>query len=301
MVRLVALPALGIGLPWLVRNVALSGCFVFPAAGTCVVDRPWSVGAASARNLTAWIASWARRPSRTPEEVLGSWDWLRTWPDLYGTDENRVLVLLFAGGVVMWLLLVRAVTRSVAVPFAIALAGLAYWFASAPTPRFGYAYVYPLALMPLAFGLSRLAPIRGRWIHAAMAAVILLACSATFRSNCGGLEDTACTALTGKGGWRYRRWMPYREWPPDAPAVATEPRILRSGQIAFVPTADNRCGNAPLPCTPSLDPDLVWLDGRFELRRASASEASGSAPLSPLTSPLHPSLPAAGPAHPSVR
>ncbi len=271
--------ALGIGLPWLARNVALSGCFMFPAAATCLVEEPWSVGPRGAQNLAAWITSWARNPFLAPEEVLGNWRWLRGWPDLYATDENRVLIALFALGLVLALAGGHAITRSVAIPFAIAVAGAAYWFLSAPAPRFGFGYLYPLALMPLAFALSTLEPHRLAWTRASAAVAILLACSATLRSNCGGLAASACTAFTAftgnSGGWKYWRWIPYLEWPRSDFPVHLESRPMRSGQIAFVASpTKQQCWDHPLPCTPWLHPDLFWTGGRFEVRPAPSARTS---------------------------
>jgi hypothetical protein len=276
-VRKVAPAAISIALPWLARNVALSGCLVFPAAATCVVSEPWAVGPRAARELTAWITSWARKPFLTPEQVLGSWDWLRGWPDLYATDENRVVVTLFAMGMVLWLAVVRATSASLSVLWAIAAAGVAYWFLNAPSPRFGLAYLYPLALLPLAFGLSQIARPGVRWTSAATAAAILLACSATVRSNCGGRAADECTAfLRSPSGKQARSWLPWLQWPRLDFAVTLEPRPLRSGQTAYVATPGQQCWDSPLPCTPYLDPDLVWIGNRFEVRRPLAAPAPSS-------------------------
>jgi hypothetical protein len=275
-VRGTAPAAIAIALPWLARNVALSGCLVFPVAVTCLTSEPWAVGPAAARELAGWITSWARKPFLRPEQVLGSWDWLRGWPDLYATDESRVLVTLFALGLVLWLAAARATSRSLAVLSAIATAGAAWWFLKAPSPRFGLAYLYPLALLPLAFGLSRLAPGGARWPRAAAITVIVLACSATLRSNCGGLAASACTAFfQSPSGSRARFWLPWLSWPRDDFDVAVQPRPLRSGQTAYVAT---QCWDSPLPCTPSLDPDLVWIGNRFESRRPPAARTAGAGP-----------------------
>lgn len=277
--RRVAPAAIAIAVAWVARNVALSGCFVFPAAATCIVPEPWAVGPGPARNLTAWITSWARAPFLRPEEVLGNWRWLGGWPDLYATDENRLLVALFALGLVLWLAGARATSRSLTLPLVIAIAGAGYWFAKAPAPRFGFGYLYPLALLPLAFGLSRLEAHRLAWTRAAATAVLLLACAATLRSNCGGLAASACDALLREvKGWQYRSWMPVLEWPRGDFAVDVAPRRLRSGQTAYVAAGGNQCWDNPLPCTPWLNPGLVWTGNRFEVSGAPPTGTTGASP-----------------------
>lgn len=267
--RRMALLATAVVGPWIVRNFVLSGCVLFPVPATCVAWLPWSMSPAASHWAYDWTRSWARKPFDPPEKVLATWEWLRGWPALYATDDHRFLLALLALGILVWLVAVRSMSRSFAVVFAMAAAGTAFWFNTAPNPRFGYGYLYPLALAPLAFTLSRFeGPLRRAWGRACVAAVMLCATSAL-------LESTGVLAVTRHAA------LPYLRWPTAAFPVTIERRVTRSGLVVNTPTPgdQDQCWDTPLPCSPSAraEPDLVWEGGRFELRPPVAASGPPSA------------------------
>jgi hypothetical protein len=65
-------------LPWMVRNVILTGYPLYPVAFWSF-DVEWKVTSASIANLNEWIQSWPRNPNALPKQVLANWDWLYPW------------------------------------------------------------------------------------------------------------------------------------------------------------------------------------------------------------------------------
>lgn len=69
----------GLGLVWVTRNVALTGCLAYPVAPTCFDALPWSVGYDQAAREAEAITGWARQPGPGSKSALGNWEWLRSW------------------------------------------------------------------------------------------------------------------------------------------------------------------------------------------------------------------------------
>jgi hypothetical protein len=136
-------------------------------------------------------------------------------------------------------------------------AGAALWWLSAPDPRFGLAYLVPLATLPLAVAISRRAAPAGgaarSWPAAAVAAFALVVAAALV-----GPEDPSRSIPT-------ERPLAVTSWP--APPVA--PVTVRTtdwGFRAYVPLGGDQCWAAPLPCTPELHPTLRAVDGTLRIR-----------------------------------
>jgi hypothetical protein len=63
------------------------------------------------------------------------------------------------------------------------------------------------------------------------------------------------------GGWTLRKltWddLALLRW-PRYPAARVEPRVTSAGLEVNVPAEGMQCWDAPLPCTPALEPHLAW-------------------------------------------
>jgi hypothetical protein len=125
---------------------------------------------------------------------------------------------------------------------AAAIASTLFWFLSAPDIRFGYGALFVLAALPLALALTgaRAAawPLWARRRLAVGTGVALLAFSAIL--------------LNREGEWR-----PVALVPPAPPRPVVEERQTAAGETVRVPVRDDRCWDAPRPCTPFFDPRLA--------------------------------------------
>jgi len=130
--------------PWAVRGVALTGYPFYPS--TFLRFRTdWAPPRKTADSERDWIYSWARWPTKDPDDVLHSDAWFGPWVERNAKDpENIFLFLVITGGLFSTFLSLaipmsrqrRLQTLLVALPAAL---GLIFWFKTAPDPRFGYA------------------------------------------------------------------------------------------------------------------------------------------------------------------
>jgi hypothetical protein len=138
-------------LPWLLRNILLSGCVVYPATLSCLPGLPWSAAGAAAVDLS-WTKAWARAPN-TGLVHLHGWAWLPIWLENKTVFfVNAAIILcglttaaIFVGG--------RSTNAgwSWQLASAISVCGilpLVAWFFSAPDLRFAFAHIVMFLVLP---------------------------------------------------------------------------------------------------------------------------------------------------------
>ncbi len=251
--------ALAIGLPWLPRGVATSGCLAYPQPSSCL-PVPWRINAAVAQSDLDWMRSWARRPDARPEAVLADWSWFPDWVGRLAIEPSRGTFLLL-GGLVLLLVVARlllgrrlvivadllpgAARRDMAVLLAIALAGIAFWFLSAPLVRYGQSWL----VLPLLLVIAQAAPVG--WRRSRAADVFAVMARPRFRT--GAALALGFATLLSLAGNAPRRLFDTRG--VTLPEVAVEPRGDLAGIPIHVPRQGIQCWDAPRLCTPH------WRDG----------------------------------------
>ena len=234
-------------LPLAARNVALTGHVVYPVLWTRIDALPWRVPPALVRLDQVRIASWARRPSPPLEASIPFRDWAGPW----ARRNFRLLAWPVAAPAFFGAFLLAALPvlllrppptpgrLPLLVPCAVALAALAGWFVLAPDPRFALGTLYGLAMLPFSAAVLRIPgwPFpRRQAVAAALAGALLVA----------GSVLAVATARIRKGKVHSPGWLVP---PPPSPGeVAT--RRTASGVEIRLPVGDDRCFDAPLPCTP---------------------------------------------------
>jgi uncharacterized MnhB-related membrane protein len=223
---------------WMARDVALSGCAVYPVPQTCRFDLPWAVSRAQAEFETLSIKAWARAPHRFDHaKVMSDWAWLGPW-GLRTLQNWNVQFFLFGGlaGCVSVLAGAR-VTRLVAATFAGLCLCLGYWFLSAPDVRFGSGYLAAAGILGLGIACTAYFPD-----------------TATLRRLT--LDAVAVSAFLGAAGllqsgnsWTVKN--------PPAFVMRTAP----GGKSIWVTQGDHegsdQCWDHPLPCTPYFDSETL--------------------------------------------
>jgi len=240
----VVLPLLAlVFIPWLLRGVMASGYPLYPLTmGGVAVD--WQVPAEQARLDADWIKGYARAPDQDYREVLDNWRWLGPWvrrlPAHYDVAVPLVLVgvMLAAAGLgrrrpggpgsgELGLLLIPP------------LAGMVFWFLTAPDPRLVGAAV---------------------WIAAGVSLVLLLRRSAGASLPGKTLVVMGALYLAVAGGPLFRHLTLVGPGPDHGlhptPAASVVPYVTASGLVLQVPRERGLCWDSPLPCTPLPSPDL---------------------------------------------
>ncbi len=258
MIASVAGAVLLLSLPWLARSVVVSGCLAYPVPFSCLYPLPWAAPPDAALRETVWVLSWARLPNAPMVGVVSSLTWLPAWyARVSAMPDLQILAAVFIIGLAL-LALTRVVSPAPAPaerrPFLtlslVCLAGLAYWFVIAPEPRFGAGFLWSGGLLPLAFGLARLASgsrwtgptprlLRVSFVSLALALVTLAALSAVLRR--------AAPILT------YQQTV-WTLAPLPVPPF-TQVKTL-SGDILNRPTETDQCWLIPLSCTPFASEEL---------------------------------------------
>jgi hypothetical protein len=255
----------GVGLvlfvPWVARGLLLSGCPAFPSTVLCAPGLEWRVPVARVEAEAREIMAWGRLPDVPTETVLRDWTWLGPWwdrvrvqglvPAALKLHALALAALALAGRRPLRGDSARAGWAWALVPL---LAGVAYWFFSAPEFRFGAGYWWGSGLLLLAAGLFRLrdriAP-RARRRFQQIATVALISAFGVWLAL-----PAAVTAAYFIQAGPAQFWL---QWPP----VPTPPLVRQgtsSGQAVYQPATGVQCWLAPLPCTPDLPHGLVIRD-----------------------------------------
>jgi hypothetical protein len=235
--------------PWGLRSMILSGTLAFPFSAF----GPWPVEWAVSRDLIADVEAgtraWARVHPRDAAEVLAmpASVWIPEWWASIGNQVQAALTLLILGPIIWLLLLPRSLELlrssvgywgSYLALVVVGYVGVVFWFASAPDFRFVLGTLVPLSLMliiPLVLAAHRLARLA---VQTMVTLALLLPVGGPLAD---GLESIA---------------QPERIMKP-APYYAAQTRVVTTnGFPALSPLGTDQCWNAPLPCTPTLDPGL---------------------------------------------
>jgi hypothetical protein len=220
-------------LGYFARQIVLSGWLLFPAPiGNLHLS--WSLPEAETLEQFRWIQSWARIPGSEPADVLdsGLLRWLQPWYEGFaGSHEFVVLALACALSLFRLMQGKQRPGSWHVAALAAAVLSLVVWFRGAPDLRFGAGFF---------------------WLLLAVVAAPLLAEAMEHRSGrlLGLVLSLGFTYWTGG----LTAALPHPDYWVKLPAIA--PTKLREVELgpgvkATVPAGDSdRCGNAPLPCTP---------------------------------------------------
>ncbi|MDA0990519.1 MAG: hypothetical protein O3A51_07190 [Verrucomicrobia bacterium] len=217
--------------PWLVRGIMLSGYPAYPSTmGGLPVD--WAIGADTVAEMAARIQAWARLPHVPFEEAQATTHWFSIWlPQALRTHRltfTLPLATLVISGV--WMLVARRRHLRAAVgefwPAIVpTIGGLAFWFVTAPDPRFQGSILWVLGLTILCLVMRTIDRCTtGIWLTHAMLVVVL---------TMNPIEAV-------------RPWVD----PTPARQVDMEARRNPSGLLLYLPVNGDQCWDSPLPATP---------------------------------------------------
>ncbi|MFZ6018298.1 MAG: LIC_10190 family membrane protein [Chloroflexota bacterium] len=236
-------------LPWLARNVILSGYLIYPFPALDWFNVDWKIPYETALREAQIIRAWARLPNVDASLVLkmSLGEWLPVWFSDRTTNQRLILLLAMlspAGMGGVWLLARLKKWNSFGQDFGwmgaylFAMAGALYWLFNAPDLRFGYGWVILLMTLPLAGLMSGLAGglrdsqafLVNAFLTVGMVVVHLWFLTASF-----------------EGRTFPQRWL----LPPDYPLHATFPCPLENGMVLCAGEESyTQCYYQPFPCIP---------------------------------------------------
>jgi hypothetical protein len=242
------LPAAAVVGLWALQNLALSGCLVYPVAGTCLSQAPWAATAESAAGIAHEVKAWARTPGDEFLAAAERSDWPRLWRKRMLRHRKFALSLIRAAAVLaVAAILARLVFRRRRLPTAdragfvwasgVALSGLGIGFAVAPDPRFvlGFLVLLPAALLAICPPPPNDRPVRA-WSRVAAGTTLLVPLL---------LLGSRSVPLRGESP----RWR-------SLPKPRLETKTTAGGVELWAPLQGDQCWLAPKPCTPEFDDGL---------------------------------------------
>ena len=241
-------------LPWLARNLILSGYLLFPLT-LISLPFPWRMPDYLAAPVSGVITSWARTRSETIA-YTGDWAWFKEWFGKFVFEVKwgfllSVALIIFNSGFA--LLFRRRLSKGekffreggLAALGAISLAAVIYWFILAPDYRFSGAVFWTLLVSQVLLALLLLeradfAPSLPGMVLAAVFLLTLWISPDQFSRNLS-LRTLVSPPGIAQVAKQYR------------PADSLVSRTTASGLEVYTPRDAPDCWNAPLPCAPAND------------------------------------------------
>ncbi|MDR3575535.1 MAG: hypothetical protein P4L50_16880 [Anaerolineaceae bacterium] len=243
-------------LPWLARNVILSGYLVYPFPTVDIFQFDWKIPHDRAVIEQQVIQAWARIPGSRLSEVssMSLHTWLRTWFNSQ-TGNRRIILLVVLGAPLAYLLLALLLRKRLAavgrafrpylLVYLVVYAGVIFWFVSAPDIRFGYGYLmiaFLLVLLPpFYYGLRWAALSNWRFDKISLLLLLLLI-----------LYQGSVLALSLDTKSIANRLV----LPADYVNLPTHPCQFHNFEIACADQF-SVCGYSAFPCAPQADPAVA--------------------------------------------
>jgi hypothetical protein len=158
--------------PWFYTNVILSGYLLFPLTFTNL-HTDWSYPEEMAKVVTERINGWARSPYVDSHVIyqMPFPEWVKVWFEglrpfnilLLFACSSMFLLCLFSIGKIRTKLTSRLQSHILYL-MSILIAGIAFWFLTAPDFRFAYGYFIPVICMLMTLLLTVYAPAVHEWL-----------------------------------------------------------------------------------------------------------------------------------------
>jgi hypothetical protein len=258
-----ALPGTVIFLPWLARNVIISGYLVFPFYQLDILNVDWKVPHEIARHAAEVVISWGRIPYEDSTLVMpmkfSQWfpAWYRTLPpaDLFLIKSIVAMSVLLGVFTILDRQIRGRVGRYGAI-YVVSIIWAFYWFVQSPSPRFGYGFLVTLLFVicsPLIEYLLDKVKIPTN-IFILLAQIVLIFYTVKFET-----------------GFPVKSWKHYLDSYKPYPVAETSP-VQLDGMTLFVPSVnqqviqdiDAQCWYDAFPCAPFEPPGLSLRGAKIE-------------------------------------
>jgi hypothetical protein len=230
---------------WMARGYVTSGAPLYPSTlGAIAFD--WAVPRTEVAQMATLIRGWARQPNPHWRAVFDHGAWIPGWLGRIRSETVTVTGPLVLGACLVVLALGVALFRKARLNELLLLApvivGLAYWFLTAPDPRFAHALFFCFAIAAALIFLGSVQPLTS---SRAFAIILCAVLALTYRGLARqAIRERATLAQISVDGWQPL---------PTARLIA---RTTTSGLPILTPAKGDQCWDAPLPCTPYFRADL---------------------------------------------
>ena len=234
--------------PWLARNIILTGWLVYPFPSVDLFGFDWKVPAASVIEEKMHVTGWARRPGELhlAAAQMNMSEWFPIWWRRIFIEHKILFTAALAAPIAA--LVSRRITNDHAGYYAWAVTGTSFtgvlfWLLLAPAIQFGEPFLVTAALSPLLvrkFNISK-----QKWGNRRLIAVLYLTVIVFV-----GIQAKKITRFDlGQIAFR-----PQRIKIPEGVGFTTN---ATGGVHTFTPTSGERCYDHAIPCTPYPDSTVV--------------------------------------------
>ena len=236
-------------LPWLIRNVLISGYLIYPMTSLDVFPVDWKMPAEVVNFDSDEIKVFGRALYDVSKIDVAVWDWFPNWfQTTLSTTEKGIIILDFVSLVIIIFRLIWDIVKRNAqrlhlnILYFTVAACFCFWFLSAPLIRYGY--VYALLLIALCWGETTcgiFARIHSLQLDAILYYGILAACVL----KCLMLSPYVIT---------YSQQPYYMMQQDYGHYEVTETYV--DGQVIFTPVERDQTGYDAFPATPNVRENL---------------------------------------------
>lgn len=143
-------------LPWLIRNVILSGYLIYPFSAIDIFNFDWKVPLNAVVSEKLSITGWARNPGEGYKEAaqMKFWEWFPIWWNTISKLNRLFIVISFLSPIFIFIYSLFKKIKIDFQTFAILFTswiGVIFWILLAPDIRFGKAFLGVFAISPLLY------------------------------------------------------------------------------------------------------------------------------------------------------
>ncbi len=232
-------------LPWMIRNLILSGYPLFPSTAFGWFNFDWKMPIDQVHDEQIAIRGWSRFPRIDPNEILAMplKSWVKIW-FLYQTINRRILILAalflpvlhfsFSGLSFGF----RKLSKRSGSLFTIStlFAGVLFWFFSAPNIRFGFAFLLPIIAVCISIFVIWLGSFFQ--VHLQQKTLVL-----------SGLVTLIFIGVLFFQSVEFQKFSDHFFQPAPYPELPSEPCSLGNQTISCA-SLYNECWYSPFPCIP---------------------------------------------------
>ncbi len=242
-------------LPWLIRNVIITGYLIYPFPSIDIFSFDWKIPEALAVEEKDWVSSWARMPGLSVDEyrAMPDGEWLKFWLLRHIRGMHLFLFVYFLAAVsplIMFILKKKKVISSFAeiLPWLVAFCGFIFWFVLAPDARFGLSFIGATAIIPFLYMkvsfISKYRNIVYKGLFYGLFFYLIINISDIFFK----VKDDSKDILS------------YLYLPEDVRYVTekdkTQFKVMKVGNIDVYIPNNMLCSDHPIPCAPYMNNNL---------------------------------------------
>jgi len=160
-------PALFLSL-WLLKNIVVSGCAIYPVTFTCIPNLPWlNINSVNTNSILseAWAKAWPENddPNLTMELFINNFNWVSAWNKIHLIYKLKITIPYFLTLIILYFFFKISKKNSYNKFFSIKITkfywltlfvcflGTVYFFVKFPLYRYGYSYLISLIILIFIF------------------------------------------------------------------------------------------------------------------------------------------------------